>query len=161
MFRALSHPGAYPHRSGACIVARTYAAAVMDELEETRDDTPNRLLLGQDFRRNIFAECNPQSKSPRRLNSPVGGFPGDLNHHNDFGVCLSVKSSNNNGWLWRTVIPPPRNIFIISSSGSRPTCGTSVGSPIRIGPSSTPRRSRCLPVVGLARPHSRLPLIPA
>ena len=44
--------------------------------------------------------------SPRGWSVETGGWgiPGGLDHHNDFVVCLSVRISNNNGWLWRTVI---------------------------------------------------------
>jgi len=72
-------------------------------------------------------------------------LPGGFSHQNDSGVCLSARSSNNNGWLRRTVNPQLPIIFIISSSGSRPTCGMSLERPTTIGPSSTPRRRRCLP----------------
>ena len=122
------YPSTHAHDSGPGVLSRTRPAQVVDEFEAGILIPRN----GQSLVRALRGKCAVKAVSFGCINQSfrcgfhAGNLPGGFNHHNGFGMIYSWMSSNNNGWLRLTVISIPSNIFIISSSGSRSTCGLSV-----------------------------------
>ena len=61
---------------------------------------------------------------------PARPLPGSFNYHNDFMVCLSPNSSNNNDWLLRTVsvvcsIISSSKVTDFTPDGNRPAASRS------------------------------------